>query len=268
MDITQQIHAHIPQLIDIAHEAGNIAMSFYNGEEPLTIQHKEDHSPVTSGDLAAHTYLEKQLLALFPDIPVVSEESYKNGQEKTLTSPLFWLLDPIDGTRQYINKSGDFTINVALIKDSYPIFGVIYAPLTEEMYYGLSGHGCYKEDSSGKITQLHTYPMPENFTRLVSKLPSEQVLHSFQIKWPKAQYLALSSSLKLCYLAEGKGNLYIRKNHTKEWDTAAGQCILEAAGGCMYTFEGKRLSYHKEALLNPSFIAFTDADVDYQSFLA
>lgn len=267
MPILNEIKKNLDKLNDMAYEAGQIAMSYYHGERSLVVEKKADHSPVTSADLAAHSYLETSLLELFPHIPVISEESYQYGQEQNLKSDLFWLLDPIDGTKEFIKKTGEFTVNIALIQDQAPILGIIYAPLRGDLYYGALGIGCYKQDKEGVISQIHTRPMQDQFIRLLSRLPPEKMLQSYQEKWPKADIALVSSSLKLCLLAEGTADVYVCNHPTNEWDTAAGQCILESAGGRVYSLEGQRLTYRKLNLLNSSFMAFGDADIDYSSYL-
>ncbi|MBP6218402.1 MAG: 3'(2'),5'-bisphosphate nucleotidase CysQ [Oligoflexales bacterium] len=273
MNLQQRLESSIQDLNDLAVEAGLRTMDFYNGVLKLEVKKKSDQSPVTSGDIAAHEIIERRLLQLFPEIPVVSEESYDPSElglwERTgaYTGEFFWLIDPIDGTREYIQKTGDFTINISLIQGTKPLLGIIYAPLSSELFYGLIGAGSYKQTSGGPIQALHTQSMREDFVRLVSRRPKESIINEFQKKWPKGSLKAISSSIKLCRLAEGVGDFYIRNGRTQEWDTAAGQCILEAAGGKVCTLEGEVLPYRKEALANPSFIAVADPSVDLYSYI-
>lgn len=251
-------------LIALAKAAGKAILEVY--EQPTTVHMKADHSPVTQADIAAHEILTKGLQALTPEYPVLSEEGAAISWEERQQWQRYWLIDPLDGTRQFIRRSGEFTVNVALIDQHEPIIGLLYVPVTREIYYASRAWGgAYKCDASGVCQRLSVRPWQKNQTTILtsqqvarSGRPSERMRERFGHLGEFTQ-ISMSSAWKFGWVAEGKADLSPRFGDTSEWDTAAGQCILELAGGALVDLEGNSLRYNMhESLLNPHFIAVGD----------
>jgi 3'(2'), 5'-bisphosphate nucleotidase len=253
-----------------AFDAGQSIMEVY-GQENFSIEYKLDHSPLTLADKHAHTVISEYLTEC--GIPVLSEEGsdIPFGVRKYWSS--FWLVDPLDGTKEFINRNGDFTVNIALISDQIPVAGVIYAPVPDLLYYALPGYGSFRmegncfrrniELSLLRIMELSSL-LPERTNRddyviVASRSHQSKETAEFieQVNEPgmKVKYVSKGSSLKFCLLAEGSADLYPRMGPTMEWDTAAGHAIASLAG-CTVTdpSTGKALVYNKESLLNPFFV--------------
>ncbi len=246
-----------------AQEAGKIIEQFYTSQG-FSVQKKADNTPVTEADWEAHLHISKKLSSI-SSFPIISEESYKLS-DGIPNSP-YWLVDPLDGTKEFINRSGDFTVNIALINDRYPILGVIYAPLTKELFFASKQAGAFKTDANGQTTKLKS----RNFdltkaTLLVSRSHFHQ-REELVKRWPTMNIVRLGSSIKFCRIAEGSADLYVRSANTSEWDTGAGQCILEEAGGQLLDFTGQRLIYCKAEMRNDSLIAYGDKNIDFRTYL-
>ncbi len=238
------------QLIHIARAAGDIIMEYY--KQPLDVQHKDDKSPVTAADIAANTYIVAQLTALTPHIPIISEENAEVDNQAALSSKLFWLVDPLDGTKSFIKRTGEFTVNIALIDNEKPIGGVVYVPVTGMCYAtGVDGKA-YKNEH--ELIQVRTPPQ-EGLTVIASHSHRSPETEAYISTLKVASLLSASSSLKFCLVAEGKADVYPRFGRTMEWDTAAGHAVLLAAGGHVDKLDGTTLSYGKAGLDNPHFIA-------------
>ncbi len=247
---------------NIAIQAGNIIMKHYMKDVELMT--KQDKSPLTNADLQSDKLIAEELKLLNEKIPILSEESLIEWNERKNWNT-YWLVDPLDGTKEFINKNGEFTVNIALIQNNKPILGVIYAPALSILYFAQKNKGSYKINCSNNLLTL------EKSIRLNTNIKkrSDQIIvigsrsHSntkFNL-WIKEKFrnhhiIQKGSSLKLCDIAEGKADIYPRFGPTSEWDIAAGQIILEEAGGNIISFNNKTLSYNsKENLLNPEFIA-------------
>ena len=256
----------LPKLLltitQFALEAGVKAMEIYGTD--FTTETKSDASPVTQADKLGEEIILRGLKAAYPDIPVLAEESVSDGEIPQLSDE-FFLVDPIDGTREFINKTGEFTVNIALIRDRRPVAGVVYAPAIGKLYAGAASHGASLShvNENGEIEKAHpiaarAYPETD-ITAIASRShrspETEEYLKTLDIK----EFVAAGSSLKFCIIAEGKADIYPRFGRTMEWDTGAGQAVLEAAGGSVDVYpDGGPLNYRKEdrGYDNPYFIAF------------
>ncbi len=241
-------------LQNIARSAGDAIMAIYDSE--LTVQYKEDQSPLTAADQASHRVIVAGLQQRWPDIPILSEEGAALSYAERKDWRCFWLVDPLDGTKEFIKKNGEFTVNIALIENGRPTIGVVYAPALNRLYSGDRAGGAWVqcgEESPVPIAVRRTVD-DDGLTVVMSRShPSpelEDYLQGIKVK----EALPVGSSLKLCVVAEGKADLYPRLGPTMEWDTAAGHAIVEAAGGTVQTPDGDVLLYNKENLLNPFFI--------------
>ncbi len=244
----------IDNILTIAREAGKILLDHYNNDA-IEVCYKEDASPVSTADLASNQFICQELLRLYPDIPIISEE---NDNLKLVTKDIFWSIDPLDGTKSYLNKDGAFTVNIALIKNHIPILGVVYAPLSDELYYTDQDKIPYKQ-SQGETHIIKARAIPEEgATVLISALSrNESKLKQYFENRKIDKIIPISSALKICMIAEGKADLYPRFGQTMEWDTAAGHAILNAAGGSIKDLNGQALTYgnFEKHYYNPEFIA-------------
>ena len=252
MKIDQKLSNFVNQ---IAVDAGKEILKIYN--KPFTSKMKKDKSPVTKADLVANDLICKRLQSINPKIQIISEEGKKKFSEKT---NIFWLVDPLDGTKEFIKKNGEFTVNIALIKNCRPIYGVIYLPVKKEIYFTqnksayfsiIDHKNSYKSKKKIKVKKRTGI---NNRVLLLSRSYSRNIeLSKKHFKTDKAIFSG--SSIKFCLIASGKGNIYPRLGTTMEWDTAAGHAILNAAGGSVTTLDRKVLKYGKKEFKNPSFIA-------------
>lgn len=261
------IHQHLtPETVDAIQdlmiEASAAIMKIYQSPD-LGVEYKEDTSPLTKADKAAHDILCRGLKRLTPSIPILSEESEKglSGPEK---GGIFWLIDPLDGTKSFINRTDDFTVNVALIENHYPIYGFVTIPAQGLLYCGGHDKGAHRsgyEMKNNTPVAAATHPLnttnPHSPLRVVaSKNHLNEATQKFIDQVPgEKEFLQFGSSLKFLKIAEGEADLYPRLAPTCEWDTAAAQAILEGAGGSVNNLEGQRLQYGKADILNPHFVA-------------
>jgi 3'(2'), 5'-bisphosphate nucleotidase len=249
----------LQQVIRIAREAGDSIMEVYRGE--FTIEHKHDQSPLTQADLAAHRVIESGLRALQPQLPVLSEESTVIPYSERASWDTYWLVDPLDGTREFIKRNGEFTVNIALIHQGASVLGVVYAPERDTLYYAASGLGAFKQLSASTSQPISARPLDAKSIVIAgSRSHADGRLDRFVAnitnQHAAPQLLSLGSSLKICMVAEGAADVYPRLGPTSEWDTAAAQCVLELAGGHLVQKNGQRLRYNqKDSLLNTEFFA-------------
>ncbi len=242
----------IPSLVDIVEKAGKLISDIYNDE--FEVIKKEDGSPVTKADTLSHDLLKAELERLTPGVPVISEEDESSWIVK---SPQYWLVDPLDGTKGFIYKTGDFCINIALMENDKPIFGLIHLPLTRETYYGFNGKAF--RNLAGDLSPIHTRHFPANGLTLLlggyGKKFKEQ--EDFFLKtYPITKIMRLRSAIKFCLIASGSADIYMRFEPCYEWDTAAGHALLEAAGGILTQVNGSPFLYGKTHLINEAFVAF------------
>lgn len=217
---------------------------------------KCDLSPVTAADMAAHHVVARELQAITPHIPVASEED-ANSVQSRLHHPCYWLIDPLDGMREFISRNGEFTVNLALISGHTSVWGCVYAPALDLMYWGGAGMGAFRS-TRGQTTNLYTNTdkKPQAAYRIItSKSHFNQQTHDFIARLGPTSMVQAGSSLKFCRSAEGSADIYPRMGPTYEWDTAAAQAVLEAAGGFVHDMYGQPLKYGKAEILNPFFIA-------------
>ncbi len=247
-----------PEVLALARLAGERILEIYQMD--FAIEKKADRSPLTLADLEAHRILKAGLSTLSPRWPVLSEEDTAIPWQERRNWPCYWLIDPLDGTREFVKRNGEFTVNVALIEHGKAIFGVIHAPVLEESYFGLLGVGAFSARHTNPWRRLCCRPAGHAMPRvLASRSHSDTRLEHFIEQLGPHERLGLGSSLKFARIATGEADVYVRLGPTSEWDTAAGQCILEAAGGSVTTLDFKRLQYNqKPSLYNPFFIAFGD----------
>jgi len=242
-------------IIDLAKQAGDAIMAIYN--QDFAVYDKNDASPLTEADLAAHHILVEGLERL-TDYPVLSEESSEAVKQERLNWDEYWLIDPLDGTKEFVKKNGEFTVNIALIQQGKPTFGVVYAPALQTLYVGDINEGAYKQEDGKDVETITVRAKPaqnSDYIIVGSRSHQSEEFKAFIQDYPGADIVSMGSSLKLCLVAEGKADIYPRLGLTCEWDTAAAQAVVEAAGGqVLHAETGKPLGYNKENLLNPFFI--------------
>jgi 3'(2'), 5'-bisphosphate nucleotidase len=247
-------------LLPIVARAGEAIMRVYEGA--FTVQHKEDNSPLTLADLESQRIILEGLSRITPDIPVLSEESAAAPWTTRRTWTELWVVDPLDGTREFVKRNGEFTVNVALIVDHEPVLGVVSAPAQGLVFWGARDIGAFTEHRGAARTAIRT-SSPQRPLRVVgSRSHSSPQTAAYLEKAAEHVMMSVGSSLKFCLLAAGNADLYPRFGPTSEWDTAAGQAVLEAAGGRVTRLDGHRLRYNcRESVLNGDFVAFTDPSV-------
>lgn len=246
----------LPDVVKIADEASDKVLAIYHSD--FSVSYKDDKSPVTAADLASHEIIEKGLRAISRDIPFMSEEGAHTPWEERRHWQRFWLVDPVDGTREFAQRTGEFTVNIALIENGEPVMGVVTAPALEEAFWGVKGEGAWKRDRTGRVSPIRVAE-PKGVKRVVaSKNHLNSETRAFIQQLGPHELVQAGSSLKFCRIAEGHADIYPRLGPTSEWDTAAAQAVLVAAGGKVETLDGEPLHYGKEDLLNPYFVAAGD----------
>ena len=254
-------------VIAIARKAAGEILAVYHSE--FAVQHKDDRSPLTAADLASHRCIVAGLQALTPHIPVLSEESKDIDIAARREWTTFWLVDPLDGTREFIKRNGEFTVNIALIEQNEPIFGVVHAPVTGETWHARQGRNAYRR--VGQVdTQIRTRsPATGALKVAASRSHRDARTQAFLDAMGSIEEMSLGSSLKFCRIAEGALDVYPRFGPTSEWDTAAAQCVLEAAGGALLAPDGRAFRYNRrETLLNGDFVALGDMTLPWRTWLA
>ena len=241
-------------IVDIAKQAGDAIMVVYNSDD-FNVELKNDDSPLTKADIAANDIIVAALKKLTPELPILSEESAKAPYETRKHWTKFWLVDPLDGTKEFIKRNGEFTVNIALIENSAPILGVVYAPVLKHTYSGAKGLGAFKQEENNPPQKIKAADHQGQKLKVVaSRSHAGPDLQAFLDKLADYDVISMGSSLKLCLVAEGKAHLYPRLGPTMEWDTAAAHALVNAAGGQVLNLEKEPLQYNKENLLNPNFI--------------
>ncbi|WP_371374600.1 3'(2'),5'-bisphosphate nucleotidase CysQ [Thalassotalea aquiviva] len=263
------LHKLLETALTAAKEAGKEIMSFYHHDQ-LKKFTKDDDTPVTEADLAANQVLVEHLRQATPEIPIISEESDNIALAERAQWPMYWLLDPIDGTGEFIAQSGDFAVNIALVQNGWPVIGVIHAPAHEVTYYGCKKGGAFKQDNQGtKQIKVAPYDGKRTLNVGVSRRQKLSTIANFLNERYQYQHIPLGScSLKNCQIAEGTTDCYLRIGPTGEWDTGASQCILEEAGGTILDSELLPLTYNqRESLMNPDFISLGNPAIDWQDVI-
>jgi 3'(2'), 5'-bisphosphate nucleotidase len=245
------------RVVPLAREAGQAIMALY-GEANPAVEYKEpDNSPLTQADLASHRIISNGLAKLSPNWPVLSEESAGMPFDQRKSWPHFWMVDPLDGTKEFLCRNGEFTVNIAFMEANMPILGVVFAPVNDKLYFAARGAGAYKIDQ-GITSRISATRAAQSTVRMVvsrSHRASEDDLQRFARGAENFEYIAMGSSLKFCLVAEGAADIYPRIGPTMEWDTAAAHCILEEAGGVFTDLHGNSMIYNKPMLVNPGFLA-------------
>jgi 3'(2'), 5'-bisphosphate nucleotidase len=245
----------IEYLLTLAKQAGMAIMDVYESDD-FKIEMKKDKSPLTEADRMSHALIAAGLEEEYPDIPLISEEGKEIPLEERKEWEFYWLVDPLDGTKEFIKRNGEFTVNIALMKGEYPLLGVIYAPVKDEYYFS-DGENAYKKrgDNDEKVIRVNV--SKGGLVALQSRSHSSEEEEKFYSQYEIKSRKSKGSSLKFCLMAEGGADVYYRGGPTWEWDTAAGQAILEAAGGMVLTHAFERFHYNKDTLLNPGFVCFS-----------
>lgn len=262
------LHEMVNPVVTIAQSAGAAILEVY--ETDFKVQEKQDESPLTQADLAAHRRIVDGLLQLTPDIPVLSEEgglpdfAVRSGWQR------YWLVDPLDGTKEFINRNGEFTVNIALIDAGKPVLGVVFVPVTGVTYIGCEGLGSHRIDQDGQTQAISVGESSARPIRVVgSRSHRGSSLDHFLAGLGDYDMVPMGSSLKFCVIAEGGADVYPRLGPTSEWDTAAAQAVVEQAGGAVVTLDGKPMSYNqKSAILNPYFLVSGPTDIDWLSLVS
>jgi 3'(2'), 5'-bisphosphate nucleotidase len=252
---------------EISIEAGAAILQVYNSD--FAVQHKDDKSPLTEADLAAHKIIDARLKALTPDLPVISEEAATLPFEQRQTWQTYWLIDPLDGTREFVKRNDEFTVNIALIHDHKVVLGVVYVPVIKSIYSAAEGLHAWRSVADGEQEQINCRPLDMQHLKLASsRSHGSEALQNFGKAIGPHESNPMGSSLKFCIVAEGNADLYPRLGLTSEWDTAAAQCVVEQAGGHVTTIDMEPLRYNtKDSLLNPFFFVFGSTWKDWSEYL-
>jgi 3'(2'), 5'-bisphosphate nucleotidase len=257
----------IEPLVDLAREAGERIMEVYSTE--FDVESKDDDSPLTLADLASHNTLVAGLSELAPDIPILSEEGGMPPFEERGKWHRYWLIDPLDGTKEFVNRNGEFTVNIALIVQHEPVLGIVRVPAKDVTYVGCEGHGADRRHRDEKPVRIHVAKKHSHPARIVgSRSHRGASLDAFLDRVGDYELVPMGSSLKFCVVADGDADVYPRLGPTSEWDTAAAQAVVEQAGGSVVTTDGERLAYNtKDDILNPYFLVIGAADRDWLALL-
>ena len=250
----------ITLLSDIARRAGRAVMEVYDGGD-ISVTTKDDDSPLTRADTASHAVIVRELTVAYPDIPVISEEGKDVALSARRTWRAFFLVDPLDGTKEFIRRNGEFTVNIALVRDRLPVAGVVLAPAIDLLYAGTENGDAFREKEG--VRDLIPGEKPERTGRVAvrSRSHADPAEDEILSRYGVVDTVSMGSSLKFCLVADGTADIYVRSGPTHEWDTAAAHAVVRAAGGQVIS-EGKELIYNKETLLNPGFVCL-GRGIDY-----
>jgi 3'(2'), 5'-bisphosphate nucleotidase len=254
-------------VVALAWRAGDEILRIY--EAGFNVEHKEDLSPLTEADMASHDAIERGLKALTPDLPVLSEESAQVDYSERARWTRYWLVDPLDGTREFVKRNGEFTVNIALIEGHIPVLGVIVAPVNGVCYFACKGGGAFRQPRNGTPVPIHVRPLdPARPVVAGSRSHAGSRLEGFLKNIGRFELVSMGSSLKSCLVAEGKADLYVRLGPTSEWDVGAAQCIVEEAGGRVTDTNLQPLRYNsRPSLINPDFFVSGDPTYDWSRYL-
>ena len=265
----------LPQVLQLARAAGDAILAVYNTAD-FNVDMKADDSPLTQADLNAHKILEPGLLTLLDGAPVLSEEGKLPDWATRKTWNRYWIIDPLDGTKEFIKRNGEFTVNIALVENGEPVLGVVHVPVLDISYTGVKGGGAFKYEK-GQASAIHTRKMHARNGEPVAVVASrshgadavDALLAKIGAQLGEVQLKNMGSSLKLCLVAEGTADIYPRLALTSEWDTAAAQAVVEAAGGQVLTEKLDVMRYNtKDDILNPFFHVIGDPSFDWKALLA
>jgi 3'(2'), 5'-bisphosphate nucleotidase len=260
----RELPALADALLPIAARAAAAIMRVYEGS--FAVEHKSDDSPLTLADLESQRIIVEGLAQLTPGVPILSEESLQAPWDERRSWRELWVVDPLDGTREFVKRNGEFAINIALVVEHEPVLGLIYAPARRLVYWGAAGSGTFRRDEHGAVTRIKVEPPAAPIRVVGSRSHLSAKTAAYLARLPPYEMTGVGSSLKFCLLAEGRAELYPRFGPTSEWDTAAGQALLEAAGGHVTLMDGQRMRYNcRQSLINGDFVAFTHPSVLPQS---
>jgi len=248
---------------EIAREAGRAILDVY-GRDDFAVSRKSDNSPLTEADQVAHGIISGALAKLDASLPILSEESAPADHAERRKWHRYWLVDPLDGTKEFLKRNGEFTVNIALVAEHRSVLGAVYAPVLDRMYLGHVAHGAWRCDAANAPKPIAVRDAGSPLRVVGSRSHPSPELAAYLARLPPHEITDMGSSLKICLVAEGAADIYPRLGPTSEWDTAAAQAILESAGGRMIDLAGRPLRYNsKDGLLNPHFLAFGDQRRDW-----
>jgi len=247
--------ALLPALVAVSKRAGEIILAIYRTD--FDVEQKADYSPVTQADIDAEAIILETLRRLTPHVPIVAEEEVSAGRIPDV-GDCFWLVDPLDGTREFLSRNGEFTVNIALIRDRQPVLGVVHAPERGVTYTGSQPGGATRQKGDGPVEPIRVRTPPAAGLTVVAsrRHGSGSEIDRFLNGRKVADRVTFGSSLKFCVVASGEADIYPRFGPTMEWDTAAGHAVLAAAGGCLTNTDGSDFLYRKPDFRNPNFIAW------------
>jgi len=257
----------IEPVVALSMQAGEAILEVYATD--FDVQAKEDESPLTQADMASHRIIDKGLRELTPGIPVISEESGLPEFDERSKWDRYWLIDPLDGTKEFVKRNGEFTVNIALIDDHRPVLGVVHVPVMQKTYTGCAGAGSAVRSGDAEPETITVASASSDPVRIVgSRSHRGASLDAFLARVGEVEMLPMGSSLKFCIVAEGKADIYPRLGPTSEWDTAAAQAVVEQAGGGVLELDGRPLAYNAKAdILNPHFLVTGPQDRDWLTLL-
>lgn len=263
-----QLTSLVADVSAVADRAGQAILQIY--DEGFGVALKADRSPLTEADLASHRIIRDALAELTPEIPLLSEESAEVAYATRARWPEYWLVDPLDGTKEFVNRNGEFTVNIALVRGHQPVLGVVHVPVQGLTYIGLVGQGAQRRTRDGRQESIRVRLPCDDPVRVVGSRShaNPRLAHYLQPLGP-FELVSMGSSLKFCLVAEGKADLYPRLGPTSEWDTAAAHAVVLAAGGHVVALDGRALQYNrKESYLNPEFVAYGDPNRNWLQLFA
>jgi 3'(2'), 5'-bisphosphate nucleotidase len=262
-----QLQQWLTPTIQLTEAAGRRILQIY--ASAFEVQQKTDKSPLTEADMASHEIISRGLHQLTPTIPVLSEESKYIDFAERQSWPTYWLIDPLDGTREFVKRNGEFAVNVALVHKHKVVLGIVYAPALNVLYYARRNGGAYKRQDQQAPQRIQTRRLGSGPIRIAgSRSHSSKLMEQYVARLGEHEWVSMGSSVKACLVAEGAVDVYPRFGPTSEWDTAAPQCIVEEAGGAVTDTEMQPLQYNtKAALTNPFFFAYGDLSRDWSQYL-
>lgn len=256
----------LPEIRRIATLAGAATLEYFG--QPLEVEAKADDSPLTAADRAAHECIVAALAELTPEVPVLSEESAPEEVAARRSWHEFWLVDPLDGTKEFVKGTGEYTVNIALIRGDRPVLGVVHQPTRQRTFLAAEGAGAFRAEGDGEPEPIRVRQAdPAKLALVLSASHASPKLLSYLEGRPDWTFQQAGSSLKFCLVASGEADLYPRLGPTCEWDTGAAQCVVEQAGGQVLTVEGEPLRYNKESLKNPGFVTLGAGALPWQEIV-
>lgn len=269
MNDTAELERLLPEVTRLARQAGDAILEVYHRAAGYEVEDKADNTPLTTADVNAHRLIERGLRELRPDLPILSEESAEVPFSERRQWSAYWLVDPLDGTREFIKRNGEFTVNIALVDNGVAMLGVVHAPVIETDYFAAQGVGAYKRVGDAAPQAIAVQPLPCDRIRVAgSRSHANERLQAFLDCLGPHELRPMGSSLKSCLVAEGAADIYPRFGPTSEWDTGAAQAVVEAAGGHVTDTALQPLRYNQEeSVLNPEFLVIGDARHDWSQYL-